>query len=167
MIKWYKEPYFDAEAWILENFEKLNLTNDELVFLLLLMHAKKNKIKLNYEYFIKKLRMDNKSIDKLISGLVQKKYLNIVTNEKGISFLIDNLFEFDPSQYEIAANSDIYQTITETFNRTLTSLELEKVSDLINKYGENKFNDALRMAEAYKKYNMSYIEKILINDEKN
>lgn len=167
MIKWYKEPYFDKQAWLLENFEKLNLTNDELVFLLLLIYAKKNKFKISYEFFNKKLKIDNKEVDRIIASLVEKKYLNIVTNEKGIHFVIDGLFEFDPSQYEIVSNNDIYQILTETFNRTLTSIELEKASDLINKYGENKFNDALRMAEAYKKYNMSYIEKILINDEKN
>ena len=29
MKKWYKQPYFDRRNWILENYEKLSLTNEE------------------------------------------------------------------------------------------------------------------------------------------
>lgn len=167
MIKWYKEPYFDRETWILSNFEKLNITNDELVFILLIEYAKKNKIKITYEYFNKKLKSTNDKVDKLIASLVSKKHLKIVSNEKGVFFDIDGLFEFDPSQYEIIENKDIYETLESTFNRPLSPLELEKASDLIKKYGQNKFNDALRTAEAYKKVSIAYIETVLINDEKN
>ena len=36
MKKWYKESYFDRQNWILENYDQLNLSNDETLFLLLI-----------------------------------------------------------------------------------------------------------------------------------
>lgn len=166
MVKWYKEPYFDRATWLLTNFEKLGISNDELVFLLLVDNARKSKIKITYEYLNSKFKSDNKFIDSLIAGLVSKKYMKIVTTQKGVYFDIDGVFEFDPSMYEVAVNQDIYNVCEEVFNRPLTPIELEKISDLISKYGENEFNDALRMAEAYRKVNISYIEAILSKDEK-
>ena len=44
--------------------------------------------------------------------------------------------------------------------------KLIKTNELIEKYGENKFIDALRMAEAYRKHNLAYVEGILKNEEK-
>lgn len=165
MIKWYKEPYFDKVSWLLTNFEKINITADELVFVLLIDYAKKNKIKITYEYFNQKLNSTNEDVDNLIASLVSKKYLKIVTNEKGVFFDIDGLFEFDPNQYDAVVNKDIYETLADTFNRPLTPMELQKASDLIKEYGQNKFNDALRTAEAYKKVSMAYIEAVLKNEK--
>ena len=51
-------------------------------------------------------------------------------------------------------------------SRPLIGDELIKTNELIEKYGENKFIDALRMAEAYRKHNLAYVEGILKNEEK-
>ena len=40
------------------------------------------------------------------------------------------------------------------------------MSDLINKYSEKKFIEALRKAEAQRKLSMNYIAGILNNEEK-
>ena len=36
MKKWYKESYFNGINWILENFDKLNLSADEALVLMLI-----------------------------------------------------------------------------------------------------------------------------------
>ncbi len=164
-MKWYKEPYFDSKTWLIANFEKLNITNDELVLILVADFANRNGIKISYDYLMKKLSCDIKKIDTLIASLVAKKYLLIKAEKNSIVFNIDGIFEFDPNQYEIAENKDIFDTLDIVFARPLTQNELKKASDLINEFSEAKFNDALRVAEAYKKVSIAYIEAVLRNEE--
>lgn len=166
MKKWYKQPYFNRRTWILENFDKLNLSNDEVVLLLLIDYAKEIRKTINYEYLMSKLNLDSKKIDKIIEKLVAKKYLVISPNEKGVSFNIDGLFEFDPEKYEITENKDVYNVAEDLLKRPLSPTELQKLSDLLNEYKQEKIIDALRMAEAYRKASIAYVESILRNGKK-
>jgi len=163
MKKWYKEAYFNPTAWILDNFDKLNISNDETLFFLLIIFCKQNKKTVTYELLTSKLNKTTKEIDNLIAGLVAKHYLKLSTNAKGLVFDIDSLFEFDPEKYEVVENNDLYDSLADIFNKPLTPSELQKVNDLVNEYGEKKFLEAVRIAEAYKKLKLSYIEGILRN----
>ena len=164
MKKWYKESYFDRKNWILENFDKLNLSSDETLLLLLIELFKTNKKPISYELLTKKLNKNEKEVDKIIASLVSKQYLKLSTNSKGLVFDIDGIFEFDPEKYEISENKDLYDTVSEVFNKPLSPSELQKMNDLLDQYGQNKFIQALRIAEAQKKLKMSYIEGILRNE---
>lgn len=164
MKKWYKESYFDRKNWILENFDKLNLSSDETLLLLLIELFKTNKKSISYELLTKKLNKNEKEVDKIIASLVSKQYLKLSTNSKGLVFDIDGIFEFDPEKYEISENKDLYDTVSEVFNKPLSPSELQKMNDLLDQYGQNKFIQALRIAEAQKKLKMSYIEGILRNE---
>lgn len=164
MKKWYKESYFDRQNWILENFDKLNLSSDETLLLLLIELFKTNKKSISYELLTKKLNKNEKEVDKIIASLVSKQYLKLSTNSKGLVFDIDGIFEFDPEKYEISENKDLYDTVSEVFNKPLSPSELQKMNDLLDQYGQNKFIQALRIAEAQKKLKMSYIEGILRNE---
>ena len=166
MKKWYKQPYFNRRAWILENFDKLNLSAQECMLILLIDYAKENKRKINYEYFETKLKLNQKELDKILTNLVSKHYLAINVNEKGISFDIDNIFEFDPEKYETVDNKNIYEIVEQFINKPLGPNQIQKVNDLIEQYGENKFIDAIRIGEAYRKNNLSYVEGILRNEKK-
>ena len=166
MKKWYKESYFDRKNWILENFDKLNLTSDETILLLLVELCKINKKVISYEFLSTKLNKTSKEVDKVIASLVSKHYLKLSTNSKGLVFDIDGLFEFNSEKYEIKENKDLYDIVSQIFNKPLSSNELQKMSDLIDEYGQDKFISALRIAEAQRKYKMSYIEGILRNDKK-
>lgn len=165
MKKWYKESYFNSQTWILENFSKLNLTSDEVLLLLLIDHASKNNISINYSYFKDKLKYDQNKLDSIISSLVNKKYLNISPSDAGALFDISGLFEFDPGTYEINENKDIYEIAENLKGAPLSNLELQKLSDLINLYPQNKIIDAFRMAEAYRKTSIAYVESILRNEK--
>lgn len=163
MKKWYKESYFNRKNWILENFDKLNLTNDELVLVLLIELAKESKKQITYEYLMNKLSMNTKQIDKIIASLVSKHYLQLGTNAKGLVLDIDNLFEFDLEKYEVSQNNDLYDTLGNLFGKPLTPSELQKVNDLLNVYSEKEILEATRIAEANRKLKLSYIEGILRN----
>ena len=166
MKKWYKESYFNRNNWILENYDKLGLGADEVLLLLLVELNRAGKGKITYEYLQTKLSKDGKQIDKIIAGLVNKHYLKLSTNSRGLVFDIEPLFEFDPERYEIVENADLYDTVTEVFGKPLSPSELQKMNDLIDEYGQKRFNQALRIAEAQKKLKMSYVEGILRNEEK-
>ena len=166
MKKWYKQPYFDRKVWIIENFEKLNLSAEECMLILLINHGKENKKKLSYDYFCKKLSIDTKKLDKILANLVNKHYLKINSNEKGLTFDIEAIFEFDPEAYEVVVNKDVYELTEDLLNKPLTPSQLQKVNDLVEKYGDNLFKDALRKAEAYRKPSLEYVEGILRNEKK-
>jgi len=166
MKKWYKESYFDRKNWILENFDKLNLSSEETLLILLVDLCRINKKAITYDYLTQKLRKTNKEIDKIIASLVNKHYLKLSTNSRGLVFDIENIFEFDPDKYEINENKDLYDTVSEVFNKPLSSTELQKMNDLLEEYGQKRFTQALRIAEAQKKLKMSYIEGILRNEKK-
>ena len=163
MKKWYKESYFDRKNWLLENFDKLNISNDELVLLLLIDLCKDSNKNITYDYLIEKLNKNSKEIDKLFANLVSKNYLTISTNSKGLVIDIDNIFEFDPSKYEISENTDLYETIGEVFGKPLIPMELEKVNELLNTYSKADILQAVRIAEANRKFKLSYVEGILRN----
>lgn len=164
MKKWYKEAYFDRNNWILENFDKLNLSADETVLLLLLILAQKNNRTVTYDYLLQKMNKTVKQIDQIIASLVDKHYLSLSADKNGLVFDIDEIFEFDPQQYEISENIDLYDTVSQIFGKPLSTTELQKMSDLLSTYGQDRFIEALRIAEAKRIKNLSYIEGILRND---
>ncbi len=166
MKKWYNESYFDRQNWILENYDQLNLSNDEALFLLLIELAKKNGQTLTYPYLSQKLNITNSEVDKLIADLVAKHYLKLSANANGLIFDYDEIFEFDPNRYDISDEKDLYDITADIFNKPLSLTELQKMNDLLEKYGKEHFIEALRIAEAKRKLSMSYIEGILRNDKK-
>ena len=165
MKKWYNESYFDRKNWILENFDKLNLTTDETLLILLVDLCKINKVYVTQEYLLKKLKKTPKQLDAIIANLVAKHYLKIRNNAKGLIFDFDDIFEFDPAKYEIIDNKNLFDIVSDVFGKPLSPNDLQKMTDLINKYGEKKFNEALRIAEANKKLSMSYVEGVLRNEK--
>lgn len=166
MKKWYKESYFNRKNWLLENFDKLNLTNDELVLVLLIELCKESRKVITYDYLCEKMHKEVKDVDKIIASLVSKHYLQLSTNSKGLVLDIDNIFEFDPNEYEVSENKDFYDTLGDIFGKPLTPSELQKVNDLVNEYGEKNFKEATRIAEAQRKLKLAYIEGILRNEAK-
>ena len=165
MKKWYKQPYFDRRNWILENFDKLGLNCEEATLILIIDFAKDSKRTISYDYLMSKMSLDSKQIDKIIAKLVSKNYLAINPTNKGVSFDIDGLFEFDPDKYEISENANIYNIAEDLIKRPLSPIELQKLSDLINEFKPNKIIDAFRVAEAYRKSSLAYVEAILRNEK--
>lgn len=166
MKKWYKESYFNRKNWLLENFDKLNLSNDELVLVLLIELCKDSRKQITYDYLTEKMHKTIKDIDKIIASLVSKHYLSLGTNAKGLVLDIDNIFEFDLDKFEVVENKNLYDTLGDLFGKPLTPNELQKVNDLLNEYGEKDLLEAVRIAEANRKLKLSYIEGILRNAKK-
>ena len=165
MKKWYQESYFDRKNWLLENFDKLNLSSDETLLIMLVELCRTNRKYVTYDYLMKKLSRNAKQIDSLVASLVNKHYLKISSNSKGLIFDFDEIFEFDPEKYEISDNKDLFDTVSEVFGKPLSPTELQKISELSEIYGEKRFIEALRLAEAKRTYKIAYIEGILRNEK--
>lgn len=165
-MKIYKEPYFDKNAWLLANFDKLNIANEEVLLLLLLNFSNEHGIDITYDYLSDKLKVSTSDLDRMFADLTSKHYLRIDVNEKGVCYSIDEVFEFDVEKYEEIENEDIYKTLEDFLSKPLSPIERMKVSDLLNTYDENSIYDAIRVAEGYRKYNLAYVESILRNEKR-
>ena len=165
-MKIYNEPYFNKNAWLLKNFDKLNISNDEILVLLLINFYNENNLEIKYEDLAAKLGINTNKLDEIFADLTSKHYLHIDVNEKGIAYSIDEVFEFDVAKYEEIENEDIYKTLEDFLSKPLTPIERMKVSDLLNTYDENSIFDAVRIAEGYRKYNLAYVESILRNEKR-
>lgn len=164
MEKIYKTPYFNKIKWMLEYFDKLNLTSNETMVLILIEYAHEAGYKDSIDYLAAKLKININELDGILSDLLKKQYITM--NEGGYNFNINNVFEFDPSKYEVINNQDVFQIFEEFLNRPLSGDELNKISNLVNEYGEDTVIDALRKAEAYDKHSISYVESVLLNEAK-
>lgn len=164
MKKLYEASYFNKQNWILEYFDKLNLTTNEALVLLLIEFAHENGYKDSMDYISKKMNISLDELDSILMSLVERNYITLNTN--GYSFNINNVFEFDPSKYELVNNRTVYQIFEEFLNRPLNGEEVRKVSNLVTEYGEDVVIDGLRKAEAYNKHSLSYVETVLLNESK-
>lgn len=164
MKKLYDYSYFNKQNWILEYFDKLNLSLEEAFLLLLIQYAHDNGLNDSLEFLSSKMNLKPNELDPILTGLVNKNYITL--NNGGYSFNINNIFEFDPSKYEVINNTSVFSIFEEFLNRTLSGDELNKISNIVNQYGEDETIDALRKAEAHNKRSISYVESILLNDSK-
>ena len=67
--------------------------------------------------------------------------------------------------YDEVENNDIYDAVEAFLSRPLTPIDKMKTAELLENYSEDAIQDAIRMACAYRKYNLAYVETILRNDK--
>lgn len=166
MKKWYKEKYFNRRNWILDNFDKLSLSPLETLTLLIIDFSKQNNVEITNEYLCTKLKIDTKELDTVLSSLVAKAYLKINMSEKGVFFDIDGLFDEDVDKMDDLDNKSIYDIWENVTGKPISPSDMMKIKDLSDEYDENTLIDAIRTADAYRKYSLSYVEGILKNEKK-
>lgn len=161
-MKWYLKPYINRRNWLLDNAENLGLSSDELLLCLMFDFLNEQRIMINYEIMEAKLGYPRAKLDTLIQNMVTKGLLEIYVGEDGVTYDILKVFEqFDEQQLDV--QNDIFKAFEDSFGRPLSPNELQKLADFTKQYPEEKIIDALRSADAYRKVNIAYIEKILKN----
>ncbi len=163
MNKWYKERYFDSASWILENIEKLHISSEEAMILILIDYAQRKNMRISIDYLANKLNKTKDDIDNYLAHLISLSYLQINSDKKGLLFDISNLFDFEEIK---EADKDSYDLIEDLLGKPLSPSELQKANDLINRYGNEALIEALRVAEAYRKHSLAYVEGVLRNNGK-
>ena len=159
MPQWYETNYCDHRDWILDNLDYLSLNHTEVLITLLIDFCNEHHIKPTYDVFRNKLALDDAKIDQLIYGLSAKGYLNIDMDQNGITYDLTPLFKTPIEVMACEAFEDVFKIFDEMFGRPLNGTEMAKLSELLKIYDKKSVIDALRVADAYQKVNMGYIEK--------
>lgn len=160
-MKWYKQNYVNHRDWVLDNLELLGLSMQETVIVLLIDFFNTSQLPIILESLAKKTGFDQDEIDKVLSILVAKKYLEIRATNRKVSFVLDGLFDTEVSRTQSALNSSLFELFEEEFGRPLSNAEMMKLSDIMKTMDSQLVVYALKEASMYQKVNFNYIMKIL------
>ncbi|MEG0176502.1 DnaD domain-containing protein [Anaerorhabdus sp.] len=160
-MKWYKQTYVNHRDWILENLEVLGLSLQETVLVLLIDFFNANQIQVTMDALSKKTGLTQTEVDKVLSILVAKKYLEIRATNRQVSFILDGLFDTEVAKTQNALNSSLFDLFETEFARPLSNSEMMKLSDWVKTMDSKLVVYALREASMYQKISMNYIQKIL------
>lgn len=164
-LKWWQAAYLDQRAWLLEHNAQLNLSAEELLIILLIVHHQSKPLSLNFLADVSNIKV--KQVDRILDGLVQRKRLRISVVEHQLVFDLDPIFTLESALVE-ADVEGVLRTFEQEFKRPLSSREVEKVQHWLTQLPAPYLMHALREAIVYQKLSFSYIDKILITwlDEK-
>ena len=158
-------------VFLLRNYKKLNISLEELVFLMYLCNLKDNVF--NPKKISEDLNIKNTQVLTYISSLSDKNLISIDTkkNDKNVISDIINLDGYysklsllimDVFNHVDVENSNIFEIIEKEFGRTLSSMEYEIIRAwLNNNISEELIKEALKEAVFNGVSNLRYIDKIL------
>ncbi|MBR2668603.1 MAG: DnaD domain protein [Solobacterium sp.] len=160
-MKWYEQNYVNHRDWILDNVEELGLNSQELILVLLIDFYNEHHMEISMEILSKKCHLEMDELDRIISVLCARKYLDIKASSKRIRFVLDGLFEANTARDRSVMDVSLFELFEQEFGRTLSQKEMQKISDWNREYDRKQIIDALREASTYQKLNLSYVEAIL------
>lgn len=163
MSKWYEEAHVDPRIWLLEHLGKLKLSSDEAVVALELVHFNTLHRPISLETISDYSGLSADKIDKAMAGLSRKGYLSIRVNGTSVRYLTDGLFE---EKTVLTNDADLIELYQKEFKRTLSSNEIDKLSDWLTRMDRAYLVHALREALMYNKLNFTYIDRVLAQWQK-
>lgn len=164
---------------LIEFYKKIELSEDELVVVLVIDHLiSQNNSLINSSSIALNMNFDEKKVDDILAKLYEKKLIEILLNNGSVSISLEplkkNLYKkFEESILsgdEIKDNEKIEQlknkvctTLEGLFNRSLTPLEINRVNDwLQDDLDENIISEALKEAVAKNYHSINQIDKSII-----
>lgn len=189
MYDWFKDGSTNIPNIIFNRFSQLDISSDEMVLILyILSQLNQGKTVNNFQKIANQLGWSVNNIMELINQLIEKDYLSIEleTNESGKQddhYTLRPFFnQLDKKFYQVTPpdnstdNQEMLQHNTgnlvslfeREFGRVLTPMELQTINQwLINdNYSPEVIQLALKQAMMHQALNFSYIDKILLNWQK-
>lgn len=160
-MKWYEQKYVNHRDWILDQMGLLGMESAELVVVLLIDFMNQNHIEITMDALKEKTGIQEEELNRVISALCAKKYLDIKASARAVVFDLSGLFETDVTRVENILDRSLIDTFETEFGRTLSQNEMQKISDWNKVTDKRLIIAALREASAYQHLNLGYIEKIL------
>lgn len=160
-MKWYEQKYVNHRDWILDHLEFLGLSSDETIIVLLIDFMNQNHEEITMEALRRKTGQSMDELDRVISVLCAKKYLEIKASSRQVRFLLDGLFETDTARDEKIMDASLFDAFESELARPLSSKEMERISEWNRTTDKKLILYALREASAYQKLSLNYIERIL------
>ncbi len=160
-MKWYEQKFVNRRDWILENCQLLGLDSNEFELVMLIDYFNEHHEPITMETLHQKTGMTLDEVDRTISVLCAKKYLEIRASAANVCFSLNGMFETDVARSERILDSSLFSVFEGEFGRPLSHQEMEKISDWNRTTDKKMIIYALREASAYQKLNVAYIDKIL------
>lgn len=160
-MKWYEQTYVNHRDWVLQNLQYLGMSSEETVIVLMIDFMNEHQQEITMETLAKKTGFTSDDIDRIISVLCAKKYLNIKASSSHIRFSLDSLFETDTARDERVLDSSLFDVFETEIGRPLTSREMQKIGDWTKSTDKQLIIYALREASAYQSVSLPYIDTIL------
>lgn len=166
-----KEKTYNVPSFILKNYEKLNLTAEE-VLVLIVLYNHYGKISYDINKLLEEINLEKYKLMQLISSLEEKKIISIdlITNSKGLKeeyISLELLYDKIVNIYldlkeETNENADIYSAFEKELGRTLSPMEYEIIKGwVMDKFSDELIILALKEAVYNGVNNLRYIDKVL------
>ena len=166
-----KEKTYNIPSFILKNYEKLNLTAEE-VLVLIVLYNHYGKISYDINKLLEEINLEKYKLMQLISSLEEKKIISIdlITNSKGLKeeyISLELLYDKIVNIYldlkeETSENADIYSAFEKELGRTLSPMEYEIIKGwVMDKFSDELIILALKEAVYNGVTNLRYIDKII------
>ena len=166
-----KEKTYNVPSFILKNYEKLNLTAEE-VLVLIVLYNHYGKISYDINKLLEEINLEKYQLMQLISSLEEKKIISIdlITNSKGLKeeyISLELLYDKIVNIYldvkeETNESADIYSAFEKELGRTLSPMEYEIIKGwVMDKFSDELIILALKEAVYNGVNNLRYIDKVL------
>lgn len=166
-MKWYEQNFVNHRDWVLDHLDLLALEPKETVTVLLIDFLNEHHYEISMDLLEKKTGFSEAELNEVLSVLIAKKYLTIKASAKEIYFNINGLFETNIARDAAILDSSLYDVFESEFDRPLSTVEMEKISEWNRTTDKKLIMLALREASAYQKKSFAYIDKILSEWKKN
>ena len=163
--KMFENQLIDIEGLFLLNYKTLNLTENEAMIVLVLLRLEKiNQTFITPNTIAQYMSLDEKTIDKLIVGLMNKNLLSIHMNSITTKPLINAILKINPTKKEIKEQKvNLISMFEKEFGRPLTPIEIETIKEWKQcQYDDEMVLKALKEATLSNVRNLRYIDKILV-----
>lgn len=169
----------DFDYLLIEHYKKLNISEDELVVILVLNHLLKQHndiIKADEMAF--KMNLDSKRIDEILSTLVKKNIVALEVNKKGAKlsltplknkllnqFKLDILHEEEAQKEEMVNQvQNVYAMLEKELKRTLSPIEISRIQEWFTlNYSEKDIVNAIKdLIATNKKVTIRAVDKKLL-----
>jgi DNA replication protein len=160
-MKWYEQRYVSHRDWILDNLDLLGLNANEVEIVLLIDFMNEKGLTVSIPALAQKTGMKEDEINRVVSVLCSRRYLEIRAGKEGIRWVLDGLFETDTAHQTLVTDRSLFDLFEDEFGRPLTPNEMEKISEWNQDVDKKLIIFALREASAYGKLSFAYIDRIL------
>ncbi|MGL5978027.1 MAG: DnaD domain-containing protein [Erysipelotrichaceae bacterium] len=160
MEEMYHKPYFNRRNYILDQIEHFSMNSDELLLVLLIDFCNEQNMVISHALLADKTHKGLDEIDKTLTSLTNKGYLDIRMGNRQIVFDISGVFK--EQRIETVFNSTLFEVFENEFGRTFSQMEVSRISDWMKQYEQQLIIYALREAVIYNKKSLDYIDKILV-----
>lgn len=168
---------------LLSKYHKIGMTNDELVIFLEISYLKSTGILMPLPKDLAELTgMQEKQISNILHDLIQKKLIELETQNSNDSFNLDLTYLKLLKQIDVQDNEkkdekidrkinsqnqrkEVFKLIESEFGRALSQIEIETINQWIDidQYQPDLIKLSLRESVLNQVYNLKYMDRILLN----